>query len=84
MGDFNIDLLKVDSNKDSNAFYNNVTSRFFTPFILQATRLKSMTLIDNIFINSIEYPSYRGNLTIQLSGLGCSKKLKSDVTLSQT
>ena len=66
MGDFNIDLLKVDSNEDSNAFYNNVTSHFFTPFILQPTRLKSMTLIDNSFINSIEYPSYSGNLTIRL------------------
>ena len=66
MDDFNIDLLKVDSNEDSNAFYNNVTSHFFTPFILHPTRLKSMTLID-IFINSIEYPSYSGNLTIQLS-----------------
>ena len=26
-----------------------------------------MTLIDNIFLNNIEYPSYSGNLTIQLS-----------------
>ena len=67
MGDFNIDLLKVDINDESNAFYNNVTSHFFTPFILQHTRLKSKTLIDNIFINSVEYPSYSGNLTIQLS-----------------
>ena len=54
MGDFNIDLLKVDSNEESNAYYNIVTSHFFIPFILQPTRLKSKTLIDNIFINSIE------------------------------
>ena len=67
IGDINIDLLKVDSNDDSNAFYNNVISHFFTPIILQPTRLKSIPLIDNIFINSIEYPSYSGNLTIQLS-----------------
>ena len=67
MGDFNIDLLKVDSNEEANAYYNIVTSHFFIPFILQPTRLKSKTLIDNIFINSIEYPSYSGNLTIQLS-----------------
>ena len=40
---------------------------FFTPFILQPTRIKSKTLIDNIFINTIEYPSYSGNLTVQLS-----------------
>ena len=67
MGDFNIDLLKIDSNEDASSFFNNVTSHFLTPFILQPTRLKSKTLIDNIFLNTIEYPSYSGNLTIQLS-----------------
>ena len=67
MGDFNIDLLKINSNTDANSFYTNMTSHFFAPFILQPTRLVSKTLIDNIFINSIEYPSYSGNLTIQLS-----------------
>ena len=67
MGDFNIDLLKIDSNEDANSFYINMTSHFFAPFILQPTRPISKTLIDNIFINSIEYPSYSGNLTIQLS-----------------
>ena len=48
-------------------FYNNLTSNFFNPFILQPTRLVSKTLIDNIFINSIDYTSFSGNLTIQLS-----------------
>ena len=66
MGDFNIDLLKIDSN-DASSFFNNVTSHFLTPFILQPTRLKSKTLIDNIFLNTIEYPSYSDNITIQLS-----------------
>ena len=67
MGDFNIDLLKTVTNEESNAFFNNVTSHFFTPFILQPTRLKSMTLIDNIFLNSIEFLSFSGNLTVQLA-----------------
>ena len=67
MGDFNIDLLKIDSNEDANSFYINMTSHFFAPFILQPTRPISKTLIDNIFINTIEYPSYSGNITIQLS-----------------
>ena len=49
MGDFNIDLLKVDSNTDTNIFYNNLTSHFFAPFVLQPTRLCSKTQIDNIF-----------------------------------
>ena len=67
MGDFNIDLLKIDIDEDSNSFYNIMTSHFFAPYILQPTRPISKTLIDNIFINSIEYPSFSGNLTIQLS-----------------
>ena len=54
MGDFNIDLLKKDSNVDVNLFYNKITTHFFAPYVLQP-RLISNTLIDNIFINSIEY-----------------------------
>ena len=67
MGDFNIVLLKTDTNDNVNAFYNNVTSHFFAPYILQPTGPKSKTLIDNILINSVEYPSHSGNLTIQIS-----------------
>ena len=67
MGDFNIDLLKVDSNTDTNIFYNNLTSHFFAPFVIQPTRLCSKTLIDNIFLNIIEYSTFGGNLTVQLS-----------------
>ena len=44
-----------------------MTSHFFAPYILQPSRPISKSLIDNIFINSIEYPSYSGNLTVQLS-----------------
>ena len=67
MGDFNIDLLKIDSNTNTNIFYNNLTSHFFAPFVLQPTRLSSKTLINNIFLNTIEYSAYNGNLTVQLS-----------------
>ena len=67
MGDFNIDLLKIESHKDSNDFFNTISSHFFTPFVLQPTRLASKTLIDNIFFNSLEYQSNSGNLLIQLS-----------------
>ena len=62
MGDFNIDLLKKDSNVDVNLFYNKMTSHFFAP-----SRLISNTSIDNIFINSVEYLSPSGNLTIQIA-----------------
>ena len=41
-------------------------SHFFTPYILQPTRLQSQTLIDNIFFNSLEYYSTSGNLLYEL------------------
>ena len=67
MGDFNIDLLKNDTINNVNLFYNTLISHFFTPYILQPTRPVSKTLIDNIFLNTIDFSSYSGNLTIQLS-----------------
>ena len=67
MGDFNIDLLKCDSNNDSNSFYNILSSNFFTPYVLQPTRLHSKTLMDNLFFNSLEYTSFSGNLLIEIS-----------------
>ena len=71
MGDFNINLLNWETDDGTNLFYNNLTSNFFTPFILQPTRLISKTLIDNMFLNTIEYPYYSGNLTIQTSDHLC-------------
>ena len=66
MGDFNVDLMKSkDSNE--NDFYNNTSSYFFSPFVLQPTRLQSKTLIDNILFNSLEYKSNSGNLLIEIS-----------------
>ena len=67
MGDFNIDLLKASGDNAANKFYNSLTSYFFTPYILQPSRLRSQTLIDNIFFNSLESHSYSGNLLHELS-----------------
>ena len=67
MGDFNVDLLKSKGTNEVNDFYNNLSSYFFTPFILQPTRLASKTLIDNILLNSLEYHSKSGNLLLELS-----------------
>ena len=67
MGDFNVDLLKSNTNTESNEFYNNLTAHFFTPYVLQPTRLHSKSLIDNIFFNSLEYQSLSGNLLIEIS-----------------
>ena len=67
MGDFNINLLRIDTQKETNKFFTNLTSYFFAPYVLQPTRPVSKTLIDNIFINTIEFPSYSGNISINLS-----------------
>ena len=67
MGDFNVNLLKIDINDSSNRFFNTLSSHFFTPFILQPTRLPSKSLIDNILFNSLEYQSSSGNLLIEIS-----------------
>ena len=47
-------------------FHNNMTFQFFAPYILQPTKPKSKTLIDNILINTVGYPSHSGNL-VQIS-----------------
>ena len=67
IGDFNINLLNAGLSDDISLFYNTLTSHFFAPHILQPSRPISKTLIDNIIINSIEYKSTSGNITIQLS-----------------
>ena len=50
MGDINVDLLKYSESNSATEFYNNLFSNFFTPFVLQPTRLKAKTLIDNIIM----------------------------------
>ena len=67
MGDFNVDLLKTSSNNSAGEFFNNLSTHFLTPYVLQPTRLKSKTLIDNIFLNSLEYQSISGNLLIEIA-----------------
>ena len=67
MGDFNINLLKSSTDNEPNLFFNSLSSLFFTPYVLQPTRLHYNTLIDNIFFNSLEYLSNSGNLLIEIS-----------------
>ena len=67
MGDFNIDFLKSLGTNAASKFYNSLQSYFYTPFILQPTRLRSKTLIDNIFFNSLDYHSHSGNILFELS-----------------
>ena len=69
MGDYNINLLNTDTNRNISDFYDILSSNFFAPYILQSTKLakNSKTLIDNIFLNSIEFNTFSGNLTSQIS-----------------
>ena len=61
MDDFNTDLTKIDSKLDSSQFYNTMCYFFFSPLILQPTRIteKSKTLID-IFFKSFEFTTISG------------------------
>ena len=63
----NINILKSDQHEDSSYFYNCLTSNCFAPYILQPTRPVSKSLIDNIFINSLEYKSFSWNITTQIA-----------------
>ena len=68
MDDFNIDLLKSYINDVTSKFLEVMTC-FFVPYIQQPTRVvgSSATLIDNIFMNSVEFVTVSGNLFYQLA-----------------
>ena len=67
MGDLNINLLKINNNTAYDHVFNTFLSNNYSPFILQPTRLKSKTLIDNIYFNSLKYNSSSGNLLVEIS-----------------
>ena len=69
MGDFNIDILKYDTNNDSAAFLDIMYENFLLPYISSPTRVtpRSQTLIDNIFSNIIEDEIISGNITTTIS-----------------
>ena len=70
LGDFNVDLLKIDEDAKSSNFFDTLTTNLFVPHIIHPTRITptSKTLIDNIFSNSTNYnEGISGNLTVKLS-----------------
>ena len=69
MGDFNINLLNFETHHPTDDFINTLGSYFFLPQILQPTRVTdhSATLIDNIFLNSLEHHSVSGNIVHDLT-----------------
>ena len=69
LGDFIIDLLKCDSNKNVSDFLDIIYSTNLVPNITSPTRLtsRSQTLIDNIFSSIINDDCITGNLISQIS-----------------
>ena len=68
LGDFNIDILKSESNL-SNEFLNIFYASYFHPLIYKPTRItnKSATLIDNIFTNYFDHMISSGLLLTDIS-----------------
>ena len=70
LGDFNVDLLKIDNDSNSSSYFDSLTSHLFVPHIIHPTRITSTTktIIDNIFSNAPNYQEgISGNLTTRLS-----------------
>ena len=69
MGDFNANLLALDEHKDTEQFYDIISSFSFQPLILQPTRVTSAssTLIDNIFFDQLGIKSSGGNIVTSIS-----------------
>ena len=67
-GDFNFDLLKVDTDHITQHFFNLLCRYGFLPHILQPTRVTehTATVIDNIFINNLQ-DDISGNVLLILS-----------------
>ena len=63
-GDFNFDLLKIDTDHYTQHFFNLLCSYGFLPHILQLTRVtdNTATVIDNIFSNNIQDNIICGNI----------------------
>ena len=68
-GDFNINLLKYDDEIVIQDFYNLMNSNGYLPQINLPTRITdtTMTLIDNIFTNTMNYNNLSGNILIQIA-----------------
>ena len=68
-GDYNIDLLKVKTNKHYCEYFDEIISQSFSPKITLLTRITehSNTLIDNIFTSNIDERQSSGILFNQIS-----------------
>jgi len=68
-GDFNMNLLNIDSHQCTNEFVNIMSAYLFRPLIEVPTRITntSSSLIDNIFTNSLSYKECSGLFTVDIS-----------------
>ncbi|MEM6831004.1 MAG: reverse transcriptase family protein [Bacteroidota bacterium] len=69
MGDFNIDLLRFNSNQDVLNFLDILGSHLILPKVLLPTRIteRSKTLIDNIFSSTVGENCISGNILHSIS-----------------
>ena len=69
LGDFNIDLIKTNSNNNAFEFIDIIYSSYLVPHITSPTRLtiRSHTLIDNIMSNVITKDVISGNIINTIS-----------------
>ena len=68
-GDFNLNLLNFDTDKQSNSFLSTMFQHNFQPCITEPTRITNAnkpSLVDNIFINTFDDPSC-GNILEHIS-----------------
>ena len=67
-GDFNVNLLKINSKQHCNAYFAMIISHGFFPRITLPTRMsdESSTLIDNIFSNDVDMIDRSGVLVKQI------------------
>jgi hypothetical protein len=68
-GDFNLDLIQVNTHEQTSEFLDIMTSNFHLPTISSPTKInkKHDTLIDNIFTNKFNPDIISGNLTVEIS-----------------
>ena len=86
MGDFDIDLLKYDTNTDSVTFLESMYTNFLSTYISTPTRVTthSKTIIDNIFTNNIDDGLISGNITTTITDHYAQFLLRKDMKLQHT
>ena len=71
VGDFNYNLLNHEVDTQVDEFIHTMLSNFCQPQIIQPTRFvdnAKPSLLDNIFLNSVEYETQSENITSEISG----------------